>query len=234
MTERDSAVREKPIVLVVMGVSGTGKSTVAGLLAGRLGWALAEGDDLHPAANVAKMASGQPLTDDDRWPWLDRVAAWIRGRVESGKPGVVTCSALKRRYRDKLRGPGVTFVHLAGAKELIAARMSARLDHYMPVTLLDSQFAALEPIEPDENAVVLGLGNQTPQQEADEIIRRLGLDEEDRGAATASGDTGGVTVDHAMTGSAAGGTGDQGTGSASGGVADRGATGSGPGDVDQA
>jgi hypothetical protein len=129
--------------------------------------------------------------------------------------------------------------------------MSARLDHYMPVKLLDSQFAALEPVEPDENAIVFELGNQTPQQEADEILRRLGLDEEDRGAATASGDTGDVTVDHALTGSAAGGgtagravTGsaagdvvtDQGaTGSGAGGVVtDQGATGSGPGDVDQA
>lgn len=197
MAERHSVEQGKPVVLVVMGVSGTGKSTVAGLLAGRLGWAIAEGDDLHPAANVAKMASGQPLDDEDRWPWLDKIAAWINDRVQSGRPGVITCSALKRRYRDKLRGPGVTFVHLAGPRELIGARMSARMDHYMPVSLLDSQFAALEPIEPDENAVVLELGSQTPQQEADEIIRRLGLGEEDRGSASASGDTGGVPVDQA-------------------------------------
>jgi gluconokinase len=97
-------------VLVLMGVSGSGKSTVAGLLAGRLSWDLEEGDDLHPAANVAKMAAGHPLTDEDRRPWLDRVAAWIRHRAEAGRPGIITCSALKRSYRDRLRAPGVVFV----------------------------------------------------------------------------------------------------------------------------
>ena len=187
---------EKPSVLVVMGVSGTGKSTVAGLLAGRLGWELAEGDDLHPPANVAKMASGQPLTDEDRWPWLDKVAAWIKDRVNSGKAGVITCSALKRRYRDRLRGTGVMFVHLHGDKELIAARMAARLDHFMPPGLLDSQFEALEQIEPDENAIVLNLiADKTPQEEADEIIRRLGLRAEDRGSTSMPGGTDAVDVD---------------------------------------
>jgi carbohydrate kinase (thermoresistant glucokinase family) len=187
---------EKPSVLVVMGVSGTGKSTVAGLLAGRLGWELAEGDDLHPPANVAKMASGQPLNDEDRWPWLDKIAAWIKDRVNSGKTGVITCSALKRRYRDRLRGTGVMFVHLHGDKELIAARMAARLDHFMPPGLLDSQFEALEQIEPDENAVVLNLSaDKTPQEEADEIIRRLGLRAEDRGSASMRGGTDAVGVD---------------------------------------
>jgi gluconokinase len=187
---------EKPMVLVVMGVSGTGKSTVAGLLAGRLGWELAEGDDLHPQANVAKMASGHPLTDEDRWPWLDKVGVWIKDRVTAGKTGVITCSALKRRYRDRLRGPGVVFVHLAGDKELIAARMAARLDHFMPPGLLDSQFDALEPIESDENAVVLTLvADKTPQEEADEIIRRVGLRAVDRGSASAPGGAGVVGVD---------------------------------------
>ena len=187
---------EKPSVLVVMGVSGTGKSTVAGLLAGRLGWELAEGDDLHPPENVAKMASGQPLTDEDRWPWLDKVAAWITDRVGSGKTGVITCSALRRRYRDRLRGTGVMFVHLHGDKELIAARMAARLDHYMPAGLLDSQFEALERIEPDENAIVLNLSaDKTPQEEADEIIRRLGLRAEDRGSASMPAGNDAVGVD---------------------------------------
>ena len=187
---------EKPSVLVVMGVSGTGKSTVAGLLAGRLGWELAEGDDLHPPANVAKMASGHPLTDEDRWPWLDKVAAWIKDRVSAGKTGVITCSALKRRYRDRLRGPGVMFVHLAGAKELIAARMAALLHHFMPPGLLDSQVEALEPLETDENAIVLTLrADKTPQEEADEIIRRLGLRAADRGSTTAQGGAGAVSVD---------------------------------------
>jgi gluconokinase len=187
---------EKPSVLVVMGVSGTGKSTVAGLLAGRLGWELAEGDDLHPPENVAKMASGQPLADEDRWPWLDMVAAWITDRVRSGKTGVITCSALRRRYRDRLRGTGVLFVHLHGDKELIAARMAARLDHFMPPGLLDSQFEALERIEPDENAIVLNLSaNKTPQEEADEIIRHLGLRAEDRGSASMRGGTDAVGVE---------------------------------------
>ena len=99
-------------VLVIMGVSGSGKSTVAGLLAGRLGWDLAEGDDLHPESNVAKMHAGQPLTDEDRWPWLDSIAGWIRKHTDAGTPGVVTCSALKKRYRDVLRGEGVVFVFL--------------------------------------------------------------------------------------------------------------------------
>ena len=103
-----------PTVLVVMGVSGTGKSTVAGMLADRLGWDLAEGDDLHPPANVEKMRAGTPLTDEDRWPWLDKVAAWIRAHTDAGTPGIITCSALRRIYRDRLSGPGVVFVHLAG------------------------------------------------------------------------------------------------------------------------
>ncbi len=110
-------------VLVLMGVSGTGKSTVAGLLAGRLSWDLEEGDDLHPAANVAKMASGHPLTDEDRWPWLERVAGWIQHQIAVDRPGIITCSALKRSYRDRLRAPGVTFVYLHGTQELIAARL---------------------------------------------------------------------------------------------------------------
>lgn len=163
-----------PTVLVVMGVSGTGKSTVAGLLAGQLGWDLAEGDDLHPEANVAKMASGQPLTDEDRWPWLDKVAAWIQAHIQGGEPGIVTCSALRRAYRDRLRAPGVTFVHLEGSKEVIAARMAKRLDHFMPTSLLDSQLATLEPLEADEEAIVVSLG-QGPQEEVREVVDRLGL-----------------------------------------------------------
>ncbi|BAK34349.1 gluconokinase [Microlunatus phosphovorus NM-1] len=172
MTESDEAT--PPIVLVVMGVSGTGKSTVAGMLAGRLGWDLEEGDDLHPAANVAKMASGQPLTDEDRWPWLDKISAWIQVHVGSGTPGIVTCSSLRKAYRDKLRGPGVAFVHLHGSKEMIAERLNARLDHFMPSTLLDSQLATLEPLDPDEVGIVVPLG-QKPKDEVKEIMRRLHL-----------------------------------------------------------
>jgi gluconokinase len=161
-------------VLVLMGVSGSGKSTVAALLAGRLGWPFVEGDDLHPAANVAKMAAGHPLDDNDRWPWLAKIAAWIQERHAAGESGVVTCSALKRRYRDVLRGPGVRFVDLVGTKEQIAERLLARHGHFMPASLLDSQFADLEPPDPDEDALTVEIG-RTPQQAVDEIIARLGL-----------------------------------------------------------
>ena len=133
MAEQTTA-NDVPTVLVVMGVSGTGKSTVAGLLADRLGWDLAEGDDLHPLANVEKMRAGTPLTDEDRWPWLDKVAAWIRTHTDAGSPGIITCSALRRIYRDRLRGPGVVFVHLDGTREEIAGQMSKRSGHYMPVS----------------------------------------------------------------------------------------------------
>ncbi|HEY5116567.1 MAG TPA: gluconokinase [Nakamurella sp.] len=161
-------------VLVIMGVSGSGKSTVAGILAGRLGWDLEEGDDLHPPANVEKMHSGIPLTDEDRWPWLESVAAWIREHTAAGLPGIITCSALKRIYRDRIRGDHVVFVHLAGDKDIIERRMSARRDHFMPTTLLDSQIDTLEPPDPDENTLVVNIGRR-PVDMAAEIIDRLGL-----------------------------------------------------------
>src|SRR5262245_46284470 len=119
-------VPDQQPVLVIMGVSGCGKSTVAGLLAGQLGWDLQEGDDLHPAQNVAKMASGQPLTDDDRRPWLDDIGTWIHNHEFAGIPGIITCSALKRAYRDRIRGPHVVFVYLAGSGDQIGHRLSAR------------------------------------------------------------------------------------------------------------
>ena len=155
-----------------MGVSGCGKSTVAGVLAGRTGWDLCEGDDLHPPENVAKMAAGHALTDDDRWPWLARIADWIRAHVESGRPGIVTCSALKRSYRDVLRGDGVVFVYLHGTREQIAARLAARHGHYMPAALLDSQFATLEPPGEDEHAWWIDISPSAAEQ-ATEIERRL-------------------------------------------------------------
>jgi gluconokinase len=157
-----------------MGVSGSGKSTVAAILAGQLGWDLEEGDDLHPAANVAKMHAGTPLTDDDRWPWLDLVADWINEHTRAGLPGIITCSALKKIYRDRLRGDHVVFVHLSGDKSTIARRLNARLDHYMPPALLDSQIDTLEPPGPDENTLVVDLGRR-PAEEAAEVIQRLGL-----------------------------------------------------------
>jgi gluconokinase len=161
-------------VLVVMGVSGSGKSTVAGILAGRLNWDLEEGDDLHPDANVVKMSDGVPLTDEDRWPWLDRVGMWISEHTALGRPGVITCSALKRSYRDRLRGDNVVFVYLAGSKDTIGRRLTARVDHFMPSDLLDSQLSALEPPEADENVLIVEVG-AAPTELADEIIDRLRL-----------------------------------------------------------
>ena len=141
-------------VVVVMGVAGSGKTTVARLLADRLGWIFAEADDFHSAANVAKMSAGTPLTDEDRRPWLEAVRAWL-----DACPGdaVITCSALRRRYRDILRGADarVRFLHLAGSRSVLAARLAARSGHFMPVSLLDSQLATLEPLEPDEDGVVV-------------------------------------------------------------------------------
>jgi gluconokinase len=161
-------------VLVIMGVSGSGKSTVAALLASRLGWDLQEGDDLHSAANVAKMAAGIPLTDEDRMPWLDTVAAWITAHTAAGIPGLVTCSALKRTYRDRLRGDHVRFVYLRGSRTLIGDRLATRTDHYMPPSLLDSQISTLEPPGPGEHALVVDVG-RPPAEMADEIVDTLHL-----------------------------------------------------------
>lgn len=161
-------------VLVIMGVSGSGKSTVAGVVAGRLGWDLAEGDDLHPARNVTKMQAGEPLTDEDRWPWLETIADWIRQHTQSGTPGVITCSALKRRYRDILRSENVVFVFLQGSKDSISGRLASRHGHFMPPALLESQFEALEEPTEDENYISLCV-TATPAEEAQEIIERLNL-----------------------------------------------------------
>ncbi|WP_395513935.1 gluconokinase [Streptomyces racemochromogenes] len=148
-----------------MGVAGTGKTTVGRLLAEALGVPYAEGDAFHPAANVAKMSAGVPLDDADRRPWLDAVGRWIRGR---GAPGgaVVAASCLKRAYRDRLRAaaPGtVVFVHLTGDRALVGERMAARTGHFMPPSLLDSQFAALEPLQPDEPGLAVDVAG-TPQE----------------------------------------------------------------------
>jgi gluconokinase len=159
-------------ILVVMGVAGTGKSTVAGLLAERLNWEFQEGDALHPPANVAKMSSGIPLTDEDRWPWLDAIAAWIKGKSQRGEPGILTCSALKRSYRDRLRGPNVIFVFLNGSREVIAARMASRADHFMPPALLKSQLATLEPPTAEENVLEINLA-AAPEEEVAEVLRAL-------------------------------------------------------------
>lgn len=139
--------------VVLMGVSGCGKSSVGAALSRGLGIPYREGDELHPAANVETMRAGIPLTDEDRWPWLERVALELNRRARL----VIGCSALRRVYRDRIRegaGGHVHFVHLAGTREVIAARMAARKGHYMPLSLLDSQFATLEPPGPDEALTV--------------------------------------------------------------------------------
>jgi carbohydrate kinase (thermoresistant glucokinase family) len=153
-----------PVVLVVMGVSGCGKSTIAQLLSDRLGWPFEEGDSLHPAANVAKMAAGEPLDDADRLPWLERVAEWVEARLDSGGSGIITCSALKRSYRDLInrRGHGVKFVYLAGSRAEIANHLAHRTGHFMPPSLLDSQFAALQEPAADEPAIRVRIEPDAP------------------------------------------------------------------------
>jgi carbohydrate kinase (thermoresistant glucokinase family) len=164
-----------PPVVVLMGVAGSGKSTVAGVLAGRLGWPLAEGDDLHPPENVAKMAAGHPLDDADRQPWLRRIRDWIDDRERRGEPGIVTCSALKRSYRDILRDDHVVFVYLHGSAEQLQARMTARQGHFMPPSLLESQLDTLEPPDPDEQALQVDIG-PSPAVQANAILEKLSLD----------------------------------------------------------
>ena len=163
-----------PSVLVVMGVSGSGKTTVGSLLAGRLGWRYAEADDFHSEANVAKMAAGHPLTDDDRWPWLAAIAAWIDERIATREPGGVTCSALKRSYRNILHRPEVEFVYLEGSPELIARRLAARHGHFFKADMLASQFADLEPPAPDEPVVTVPIDG-SPEQIAAAIVAATGL-----------------------------------------------------------
>jgi len=162
-------------IAIVMGVSGSGKTTVAVMLADALGVAFLEGDDLHPRSNVEKMKNGTPLTDEDRWPWLRAIAARIDQWRAEDKAGVVTCSALKRAYRDILIGdrPEVRLVYLKGSHRLIHDRMAARHEHFMPVGLLDSQLATLEEPGPDERPIVVDVGG-SPEQIVAEILRQLG------------------------------------------------------------
>lgn len=145
--------------IIVMGVSGSGKSTIGALLAERLGWPFADADGFHPPENVAKMAAGTPLTDADRWPWLDAIAAHIDAARKAGQPVVVACSALRRAYRDRLRaGHGdLLFLHLSGAPEVIAARQAARQGHFMPPSLMASQFATLEDTVAEPDAVTVSV-----------------------------------------------------------------------------
>jgi gluconokinase len=161
-------------IAVVMGVSGSGKTTAARGVAQREGWRLVEGDEFHPPANVAKMHAGLPLTDEDRWPWLEAIAREIDGMRARGEQAVVACSALKRAYRDILIGAraDVVLVYLQGSKELIATRLVARTGHFMSPTLLDSQFATLEEPGEDERPIVVSI-EPPPEAIVDEVVRRL-------------------------------------------------------------
>ncbi len=157
-------------VIVLMGVAGSGKTTVGELLARRLGWEWQEGDALHPPANVAKMSAGTPLTDADRWPWLDRIAGVIDGWRAQGLSGVVTCSALKRAYRDILVGnrADVRLVYMRGDQPTVAARLAARKGHFMPPALLASQFATLQAPGEDERPVIADI-TQSPGAIVDHV-----------------------------------------------------------------
>ncbi|MFD2024564.1 gluconokinase [Promicromonospora aerolata] len=162
-----------PRAIVVMGVAGSGKTTVAALLAGRLGASFAEGDDFHSPANVAKMAAGRPLDDDDRWPWLRGIRDWFAKELSEGRSAVVPCSALRRGYRELLETAGdVRFVHLTGSHDLLRARIQGRAGHFMKPEMLDSQLAALEPLQDDEAGFAVDI-TPRPDQIVDDILRLL-------------------------------------------------------------
>ncbi|HME23815.1 MAG TPA: gluconokinase [Acetobacteraceae bacterium] len=161
-------------IAVLMGVSGSGKTTIARGVAQREGWRLVEGDALHPPANVAKMQAGTPLTDEDRWPWLHAIAREIDAMRGRGEQAVVACSALRRAYRDILIGArkDVVLVYLQGSQALIAERVAARKGHFMPPTLLDSQFATLEEPGPDEHPIVVSIA-ASPDEIVDQVVQQL-------------------------------------------------------------
>ena len=167
---------EVPCALIVMGVSGSGKSTIADELAERLGWTYEDGDRFHPASNVAKMSAGHPLTDEDRWPWLQAIADEIDRVCKAGEHAVIACSALKRAYRDILvHGRNdVRIIYLNGTQELIANRLAARKGHFMPPGLLDSQFRTLEPPDASENPVTVSI-DAPVEAIVDDIIADLRL-----------------------------------------------------------
>jgi gluconokinase len=159
-------------IVLVLGVAGSGKTTVGAMLAGRLGWQYADADDFHPVANVEKMAAGHPLTDEDRWPWLHAMAAWIDVQIAAGHPAVVSCSALKVAYRDVLRRPEVQMVYLKGSPDLIAARLTSRQGHFFKREMLDSQFATLQEPEPDEKVITVSIEG-SPMEVVDRILAEL-------------------------------------------------------------
>ena len=148
------------MIVIVAGASGSGKTTVGALLAGRLGWLFADADDFHPAANVEKMRAGLPLTDDDRWPWLRAIGAWMDERIAANESAVVTCSALKRSYRDLLLGgrPQAQMIFLTVSRDTLARRLAARHGHFFPGQLLGTQLDALEPPQPGEHVISIEPG----------------------------------------------------------------------------
>jgi carbohydrate kinase (thermoresistant glucokinase family) len=162
-------------VVVVMGVAGSGKSTVAVALADRLGWDVVDGDALHPPRNIAKMAAGHPLDDADRVPWLQLVREWIVAQQAVDRPGIVACSALRRSYRDLLRGPEVRFVYLSVAPGVLAQRLASRVGHFMSPVMLDSQLQTLETPAADEDVLAVD-GAATVPTIVDEVVGRLGLE----------------------------------------------------------
>jgi len=166
-------------VLVVMGVSGCGKSTIASMLAHRLHWIYEDGDWLHPQSNIEKMHHGEPLNDEDRWPWLHAIADWIDATRRAGNHGVIACSALKRAYRDILIGDrrDVRIVYLKGDRDLIARRIATRSDHFMPAELLDSQFKTLEEPKADERPIVVSIAPH-PREIVETIVQKLDIDED--------------------------------------------------------
>ncbi|MHA5053790.1 gluconokinase [Streptomyces sp. SD15] len=168
---RDASAGPSADLVLVVGVSGSGKTTVGRLLAERLGWAYRDADEFHSPSNRDKMAAGHFLTDIDRWPWLDAIGAWMDHEIAARQPAVVTCSALKRAYRDRLLGgrPGVRLVYLRGSRELIRSRLAARHGHFFPAALLDSQLADLQEPEPDEHPLVVQI-DQPPEAVVDEVL----------------------------------------------------------------
>jgi gluconokinase len=174
---------EMPCALVVMGVSGSGKSTIGEKLAARLSYGYEDGDRFHPASNVAKMSAGQPLTDEDRWPWLQAISNEIERICEAGQNAVIACSALKRAYREILvhGRSDVRIVYLKGTQQLIADRLAQRQGHFMPPGLLESQFKTLEPPGADENPATVSI-DAPVDAIVDDIVRQLGLTPADCGA----------------------------------------------------
>ena len=172
-----SPARLRAVIVIVSGVAGSGKTTVGTRLAKRLGWRFADADSFHSVANVAKMHAGIPLTDEDRAPWLRAITGWMDDLEAGGESGVITCSALKRRYRDELLAgrPSARMVFLEVSKEDLAQRLSHRMGHFFPEKLLDSQLAAFEPPASDER-VLIQQEDGGPAQTVDEIVTRLGLD----------------------------------------------------------